>query len=439
MRCGVLDRSALEQKFGIVDPFRLLEELQLGEKCLSERLQDVGSEQIEEELVELEEWHRKANGRLRTMKKRAAWAVLGIDWTQDQAAIRRAFKKKALELHPDKGGDANHFQLLQEMKDVLLLSGDRLADSVIGVTPEHGGATGRNAKRGKEHDNICGGCKDQEEQGKDGDVESESELSENELEFRKLRQKAHCKDGSDAFSWMDDAQKDRAKLEARRKRMHRVVMDTWARASSLATDVGVLGSVSAGCDAVNAMRSFVDRFARTELAMLQQGGHDPVEADRLFWLFLNQGLEVLCVAGTLDPESTVSAVAMKVNLQLLALAGDASPVLKRRCAKLLEAIRCLPKTYESFVDPIDNHSLKKNQQTVGDENRPSWPEVTSDERRAELVPQVLPPLLPPQKADSASMLCRIGDGDSQASRAVSSVHEPGCRCMQCIRRRQFGC
>jgi len=31
-----------------------------------------------------------------------------------EAEIKKAFKRRALELHPDKGGDADRFRLLQE-------------------------------------------------------------------------------------------------------------------------------------------------------------------------------------------------------------------------------------------------------------------------------------------------------------------------------------
>merc|ERR1712050_139939 len=63
-----------------------------------------------------------ANGRLKTLEKRAAWSFLGMPPGEaSQAAVKKAFKKKALELHPDKGGDAERFQLLQEMKELLIM------------------------------------------------------------------------------------------------------------------------------------------------------------------------------------------------------------------------------------------------------------------------------------------------------------------------------
>ena len=41
------------------------------------------------------------------------WDVSTSDF-QFQAEIKKAFKRRALELHPDKGGDADRFRLLQD-------------------------------------------------------------------------------------------------------------------------------------------------------------------------------------------------------------------------------------------------------------------------------------------------------------------------------------
>ena len=64
------------------------------------------------------------------------------------------------------------------------------------------------------------------------------------------------------------------------------------------------------------------------------------KALRIFRRFLEQGSEVLCAAGALDPGATVSVVAMQVNCPLLQMA--CSEELQRRCAQLLEAIQELP-------------------------------------------------------------------------------------------------
>merc|ERR1719193_1851262 len=89
----------------------------------------MGNEDLREEVMAFQEWRARANGRLKTLEKRAAWAFLGIPvGSASQAAIKKAFKKRALELHPDKGGDAERFQLLQEMKDLLVVRSAKEVD-----------------------------------------------------------------------------------------------------------------------------------------------------------------------------------------------------------------------------------------------------------------------------------------------------------------------
>ncbi|CAL1139639.1 unnamed protein product [Cladocopium goreaui] len=68
------------------------------------------------EVLALQDWREKATGRLKTLEKRAAWTFLGVagEGVASQAEIKKAFKRRALELHPDKGGDVDRFRLLQE-------------------------------------------------------------------------------------------------------------------------------------------------------------------------------------------------------------------------------------------------------------------------------------------------------------------------------------
>merc|ERR1712217_520574 len=119
---GLMDRVDFESKFGQIDPGRLVEELVGGRNGLDKRLKEISNEELQDEVMALQDWRVKANGRLKTLERRAAWAFLGIPaGAANQAAVKRAFKKKAFELHPDKGGDAERFQLLQEMKDLLII------------------------------------------------------------------------------------------------------------------------------------------------------------------------------------------------------------------------------------------------------------------------------------------------------------------------------
>merc|ERR1712217_756012 len=82
----------------------------------------ISDSELRDEVAALQDWREEAYGRLKTLEKRAAWAFLGIaPGSSSQSTIKKAFKRKALELHPDKGGDAQRFQLLQEMKELLIV------------------------------------------------------------------------------------------------------------------------------------------------------------------------------------------------------------------------------------------------------------------------------------------------------------------------------
>merc|ERR1712113_1170791 len=126
---GLMDRVDFESKFGQLDPARLVEELVGGKAGLEKRLKSLGNEDLQDEVIALQDWRTKANGRLKTLEKRAVWAFLGIPaGSASQSNLKKAFKKKALELHPDKGGDAERFQLLQEMKELLVMPSNQELD-----------------------------------------------------------------------------------------------------------------------------------------------------------------------------------------------------------------------------------------------------------------------------------------------------------------------
>ena len=44
------------------------------------------------------------------------YETLGIEKSSSAAQIKKAYRKKALRMHPDKGGDPEEFKKLQETK-----------------------------------------------------------------------------------------------------------------------------------------------------------------------------------------------------------------------------------------------------------------------------------------------------------------------------------
>jgi hypothetical protein len=49
----------------------------------------------------------------RVPRVRSAWAVLGLEPSASLSEVRRAYRKLALETHPDRGGEADRFREVQ--------------------------------------------------------------------------------------------------------------------------------------------------------------------------------------------------------------------------------------------------------------------------------------------------------------------------------------
>ena len=331
---GVLDRVDMEMKFGPWDPKRLMEELMNRKKGLEKRMQRMSDEDLQEEVHALQDWREKATGRLKTLERRAAWSFLGVagEGTASQEDIKKAFKKRALELHPDKGGDAERFRLLQEMRDLL-------------VEPKHYELEGKDkseAGPGKKSSKSKG----KEEDEKEEEEEEDSELSEDswdaDEELRKMfpkRKKRSRRSAEDVEpESLHNQDFHRGKFEAARRKLHRQLGDMWARASKLCEEIVRSQTTSSGAEALRQLRNFVELFSRREVSKLQE--NDPTKAQRILRRFLEQGSEVLCAAGAVDPAAAVSIVAMQVNCPLLQVAP--SEELHSHCASLLQAISDLP-------------------------------------------------------------------------------------------------
>merc|ERR1719387_2635237 len=70
----------------------------------------------------MKQWIADAKVAAQSLEKRSALGFLGLSASASSEDVSRTYKKRALELHPDKGGTEEDFHLLQEMVD-------RLADT----------------------------------------------------------------------------------------------------------------------------------------------------------------------------------------------------------------------------------------------------------------------------------------------------------------------
>ena len=66
----------------------------------------------EKENLEEEEFH--------PLRRSNSYEILGIDMNANEAEIKQAFRKKALEFHPDKGGDPEEFIKIREAYEFLI-------------------------------------------------------------------------------------------------------------------------------------------------------------------------------------------------------------------------------------------------------------------------------------------------------------------------------
>lgn len=54
------------------------------------------------------------------MTELQAKKILKIDGSYDEASLKKAYRRRAAETHPDKGGSAEDFQLVKEAYEYLL-------------------------------------------------------------------------------------------------------------------------------------------------------------------------------------------------------------------------------------------------------------------------------------------------------------------------------
>lgn len=291
--------AALPARFGPCPPATLVEERSLD---VDRRLTELSDAELDAEVAALRSWKQEAGGRLRALERRAAFALLGRSSADSAKELRRAFKRRALSLHPDKGGEAARFQLLQELRRSLFeIAGER-KDSA--------------------------GSDEDSETGVDGNARSPEE----DLEDR---------EADHAFR---EGVFNRRLAEGVRRKLHGDVLVFWERCSKLEAEIRRSSAEIGDCDiesdgwALANLTTFVGRFAPVELAPLRQG--DAAGAEEILKRFLEEGGDVLALSSTLDPVGTTSVVVLSLTVPLLERVS--SPELRRRCGALLKAISQVP-------------------------------------------------------------------------------------------------
>merc|ERR1712050_180401 len=109
----------MRQRLGQLDAAFLAKEISMSTSALDEHMDESGTEVVEDEVSKIQKWRDTVNTNMKTLQKRSALAFLGLPPEANEGDINKMYKKMALELHPDRGGDAEKFKELQEMKERL--------------------------------------------------------------------------------------------------------------------------------------------------------------------------------------------------------------------------------------------------------------------------------------------------------------------------------
>eukprot|EP00930_Biecheleria_cincta_P086345 TRINITY_DN75654_c0_g1_i1.p1 TRINITY_DN75654_c0_g1~~TRINITY_DN75654_c0_g1_i1.p1 ORF type:complete len:604 (+),score=159.61 TRINITY_DN75654_c0_g1_i1:241-1812(+) len=295
--------AELRQRLGLLDAETVAREIAMSTDELDDHMESASMEEIDDEVGRIQKWRDSVNTHLKSLQKRSALAFLGLPPEAGTNEINSMYKKMALELHPDKGGDPDKFQELQEMKE-------RLNDL----------------------DN---------EDGKDGKKDEDAEDDEEEA-AKKQKEKE------------EEEEKNRLPPNERVKKLRMDVHDNtvrlWERAKKSQNEItGEKALKSNAQPSLNILRLFVDRFVNNEIKTLR---HDDTKgAEAKLRKFLKQGAEILAVAALTDAQSTLATLAMHFNYRLVARSG--SPQIKERCAALLEAVAEVPRLAEEFVKRLE--------------------------------------------------------------------------------------
>merc|ERR1712060_882101 len=111
--------AEMRQRLGLLDPEFLEVDITRSTEELDEYMNSSDLDALDNEVSKIQKWRDSANTNLKGLQKRSALAFLGLPPDAKDGDVNKMYKKMALELHPDKGGDPEKFQELQEMKERL--------------------------------------------------------------------------------------------------------------------------------------------------------------------------------------------------------------------------------------------------------------------------------------------------------------------------------
>lgn len=299
----LFSEAEMRQRLGMLDAAFLMREITMSTDGLDEFMNEASIDEVEDTASKIQKWRDKVNTNMKSLQKRSALAFLGLPPESSDADVNKMYKKMALELHPDKGGDPEKFQELQEMKERLteLEKDDEKKDDEDPDDEE--------AKKAKEEE-------------KKKEEEEESKKLPPDERVKKLRMEVHDN-----------------------------TVRIWQRAKKAQEEIVGEKTLKANAQpALNILRQFVDRFVNNEVKTLRHD--DKKGADAKFRKFLKQGAEIISVAAMHDVQSTLSTVAMHFNYRIVARSG--SPEMKEKCASLLEAISEVPAKAEAFIKELED-------------------------------------------------------------------------------------
>mmetsp|Transcript_65932 Transcript_65932/g.212672 ORF Transcript_65932/g.212672 Transcript_65932/m.212672 type:complete len:626 (-) Transcript_65932:45-1922(-) len=249
-----LSQDALENRLGPLDPSGLASEILLSEAEASEK-----GRCTDDEIGRLQQSVLRSRAAVRRLRRRSALAFMGLTPDASADEVNQKYKRLALEMHPDKGGDAEVFQQLQDMK-------------------------GRLTKSIQEEE-------DEEEKRKAQEEEDSKKLPPT-AKAKQLRREAH----KETIKLWDAAREAEAEMFQDKRLLK-----------------GDAGPVLAR------LRAFVQQFSN-RCRMLPHG--NKAAAKEAYWQFKKDGLELIATAALMDPSATANIIATNVNYKIVSRSGS---------------------------------------------------------------------------------------------------------------------